>query len=100
MRKNFNPSEGSGHPVKSREEPPTYLRNIEKGKSKKKIFIPRKSKAGREIPITALYLIKEHPEGKKGETILVPVLFLGAERERVSTSPAKVFIKALGPLVE
>jgi len=36
VRKNFNPSEGSQAGRDSLSEPPTYLRNIQTGKSKKK----------------------------------------------------------------
>ncbi len=45
------------------------------GKVRKNLNLPEKSQFGREIPITAPYLIKEHREGKKGEKILVLVHF-------------------------
>jgi hypothetical protein len=36
VRKNFNPSDGAGLEHNSLLQPPTYLRNIEKGKKEKK----------------------------------------------------------------
>jgi hypothetical protein len=56
-------------------QPPTYIRTIQTGKSKKKSSSPGKAQAGRAFPITALYLFKEHPEGKNGGKILVLVHF-------------------------
>lgn len=59
--------------------PPTYLRNIQTGKSKKKTLIRRRGQGrGEESSATAHYLCKEHREGKKGEKILVSVRFSGS----------------------
>jgi hypothetical protein len=44
-------------------------------KVRKNLIPPGKIQTGREFSITAPYLFKEHPEGKKGEKILVLVHF-------------------------
>ena len=38
-------------------------------------------KRGQKTSTKALYLVKEHPEGEKGEKILVPVHFFGEPYE-------------------
>jgi len=53
----------------------TILARGQSGKSEKKFNPLERSPSAREIPATAPYLFEEHPEGKKGKKILVPVRF-------------------------
>jgi hypothetical protein len=65
VRKNFNPAEDSHAGRELPSTAPTYIRNIQTGKSKKESKSPEKAQAVREVSITAPHLFKEHSEGKK-----------------------------------
>ena len=58
--------------IESLPTPLYLLGNIKSEESEKKALIPQGSGKSRA---TAPYLLKEHPEGKKGEKILVLVHF-------------------------
>jgi hypothetical protein len=54
-----------------------------RGKVRKNLNPPENSQAGTRNSDQGPHLIKEHPEGKKGETILVPVRFSRVARASV-----------------
>jgi hypothetical protein len=73
-------------PEKSRHSPLLIKGTSRREKVRKNLNPPpKKVQAGRELPITAPYLFKEHPEGKKGEKILVLVHFLKVAWRNVPT---------------
>jgi hypothetical protein len=74
VRKNFNPSGISGCEGNAGHSP-LLIKGTSRREKVRKNPNPRKSQAGSEFPITALYLFKEHPEVEKGEKILVLVHF-------------------------
>jgi hypothetical protein len=75
VRKNFSPPGIPGCWGNAGHSPLLIKGTSRREKVRKNLNPPEKLQAGREFPITALYLFKEHPEVEKGEKILVLVHF-------------------------
>jgi hypothetical protein len=81
VRKNFNPSGIPGCQGNPGHSPLLIKGTSRREKVRKNLNPPEMSKLAENSPITALYLIKEHPEVEKGEKILVLVHFSGSRPE-------------------